>query len=342
MSPEVRAGQKDDAYAAPYAGIARRSGEAMGDLRGIDINLLVALDAILAERSLTRAAEILGTTQPTVSGAMAKLRRLLADPLLVRNGRLSELTPRARALQPVVQAALSEIDRTLNLRPRFEPLPSRRLFRLSASDYALSVMTAPLLDVLEQEAPQVTVEFSPLNNIGPVDLLREDVAIASASRGVPGKRQALFSDSTVCIVRRGHPRLRNGTLSLEDLSTLLYVQVVLADGVVMYADAALAAGGVTPRVARTVPGFLAVPFMVTGSDMYGFVPARLAELYADELDLVVARIPLPLPVLIESAFWHPSRNDDPALRWLVSILLKVAERVEFPDEAAASRAEAGR
>jgi LysR family nod box-dependent transcriptional activator len=197
-------------------------------------------------------------------------------------------------------------------------------------------MTSPLLDVLAHEAPQVSVEFGPLSHIDPVDLLRDDVAIASAVRGVPGRRQSLFSDTLVCIVRRGHPALRDGALTLDDLARLPYVQVTLADGVVMYADEVLAAIGVKLNVVRTVPGFLPVPFTVAGSDMYGFVPARLADLYAEDLDLAVVEPPLALPVLIESAFWHPSRDDDPALRWLIGILRTVAERVEFAGEADAA------
>lgn len=301
----------------------------MDDLRGIDINLIVVLDAILTERSLTRAGESIGLTQPAVSGAVAKLRKLLDDPLLVRNGRTFDLTPRALALQPVVSEAIIEVGRTFNLRPMFDPRTSDRQFRLTASDYALSVMTAPLLRVLEEAAPNVSVEFGSLNNIGPVDLLREDVAIASAAHGVPGKRQSLFSDSMACIVRRGHPRLKDGALDLVDLSELSYVQVAFAEHVVMFADDALEAASVRPHVARSVPGFLPVPFLVSGTDMFGFVPTRVAELYGAQLDLTVARIPLPLATLVESAFWHPSRNSDPALRWLLGILRTVAELVEF-------------
>ncbi|GAA5026877.1 LysR family transcriptional regulator [Microbacterium fluvii] len=307
----------------------------MDDLRGIDLNLIVVLDAILTERNLTRAGEAIGLTQPAVSGAAAKLRKLLDDPILIRTGRTSELTPKARALQPVVHEAVTEIGRTLNLRPLFDPRTTARQFRLTASDYALAFMAAPLLEVLEQEAPNVSVEFAPLNNLGPIDLLREDVAIASSARDVPGKRQALFSDTMVCVVRQGHPSLRDGALSLDALATLPYVQVNFADGVVMYADDALSAAGVTPRVARSVPGFLPVPFAVAGTDMFGFVPARLAEMYAPSLGLVTAAIPVQLPVLIESAFWHPSRTSDPALQWLLGILRQVAERVEFAADAEA-------
>lgn len=307
----------------------------MGDLRGVDINLIVVLDAILTERSLTRAGEAIGLTQPAVSGAVAKLRKLLDDPLLVRNGRTYDLTPRALELEPVVRAAMDQVGRTFNLRPSFDPLTSDRKFRLSASDYALSVMTGPLLRVLEEQAPGVSIEFASMNNIEPVDLLREDVAIASAAHGVPGKRQSLFSDAMSCIVRRDHPRLVDGALTLEDLNEIPYVQVVIAEHVTTFSDEALAAASVTPRVARRVPGFLPMPFLVSGSDMYAFVPTRLADRYGDALELTVARTPVQMPTLVESAFWHPSRNDDPALRWLLGILRTVAELVEFDaDEAA--------
>lgn len=304
----------------------------MDDLRGIDINLIVALDAILTERNLTRAGETIGLAQPAMSGAVAKLRVLIGDPLLVRSGRTSELTPRALELQPIARQAVAQVTRTLNIRPEFDPRTSQRQFRLVASDYALSVMTAPLLAVLREEAPNVSVDFRPLIHFGPVDLLREDVTVASASRSLPGKRRALFSDSTVCIVRRGHPRLRDGALTLDDLAAMPYVQVAIGDGVVMYADGALAEAGIVPRVAMLVPGLLAAPYAVAGTDMYSFVPARLAEKFADALDLQVARVPVPMPVLVESAFWHPSRSDDPALMWLLGILLTVAERVEFSAE----------
>ncbi len=304
----------------------------MGDLRGIDINLIVVFDAILTERSLTRAGETIGLTQPAVSGAVAKLRKLLDDPLLVRNGRSYDLTPKALALQPIVREAMTEVARTFQLRPMFDPLTSDRRFRLTASDYALSVMTGPLLRVLAEQAPDVSIEFGSLNNIGPVDLLREDVAIASAAHGVPGKRQSLFSDAMSCIVRSDHPRLVDGALSLDDLATIPYVQVVLAEHVTTFSDDALAAAAIRPTVAMTAPGFLPVPYLVADSDMFAFVPARLADRYREHLGITIAKVPLQLPTLVESAFWHPSRHNDPALRWLLGVLRTVAELVEFETE----------
>ncbi|GGC84576.1 LysR family transcriptional regulator [Tersicoccus solisilvae] len=301
----------------------------MDDLRGIDINLVVVLDAVLTERSLTRAGEAIGLTQPAVSGAVAKLRKVIGDPLLIRSGRTFELTDRARALQPIVREAVVQVDRTFTLRPAFDPATSDRRFRISASDYALSVMTAPLLEVLADEAPGTSVEFDALYQVDPVDLLRKDVIVATSDRSLPGKHQSLFSDRFVCLVRRDHPRLQDGALSMEDLKTLPYVDVTFADGVPMVANNALMSAGVTPVVAMRVSDFLPVPFMIQGTDGYGFVPERVADLYGDQLGLMVARTPVPVPMLVEVVYWHPSKKDDPALRWLVGILRKTAERVEF-------------
>ncbi|MBO1902706.1 LysR family transcriptional regulator [Leucobacter weissii] len=305
----------------------------MEDLRGIDINLLMVLDAVLAERNLTKAGESIGLTQPAVSGAVAKLRKVTGDPLLVRSGRTFELTDHARELQPIVSEALTEVARTFNLRPMFDPRTSDRQFRISASDYALSVMTAPLLAVLEQEAPEISVEFDALNSIDPVDLLRKDVVVTAANRAVPGKHQALFSDTFVCLVRAGHPRLRDGALTLEDLGEMPYIDVAFAEDVVAVANDALHDAGVAPRVTMSVTGFLPIPFLLEGTDMYGFVPARVAEQYAGPLDLVIARTPLSHRTLVEVVYWHPSKTDDPALRWLIGILRQTAERIEFSSEA---------
>lgn len=301
----------------------------MEELRGIDINLIVVLDAVLEERNLTRAGEAIGMTQPTVSSSVAKLRTIIGDPLLVRAGRSFELTDRAKQLQPIVRQAVNEVGRTFNLRPMFDPAESDRQFRIAASDYALSVMTAPLLAVFAEEAPNVSVEFSALIEVDPVDLLRQDVIVASASRGIPGKRQSLFSDTFVCLVSADHPRLQNGALTLEDLAEMPYVNVSFGEEVVMVANDSLLEAGVTPRVMMSVPGFLPVPYMIEGTEQYGFVPTRVADAFARDLGLVVAKTPLALRTLVEAVYWHPSKNDDPALRWLVEILRKTAERIEF-------------
>lgn len=304
----------------------------MTDLRKVDINLIVVLDAILTERNLTRAGELIGMTQPAVSGALARLRQQYDDPILVRVGRGFELTARGEELVPLVYEAMVEISRTLELLPTFDPLTSTRTFYISASDYLLSQITSPLLSIIEAEAPGVNVEFDALPagaSVEPNDLLRRDVIIAGTGRGVPGKRQSLFSDAFVCIVDKTNPRLREGQLSLSDLSDLRHVHSSFGEHIHTHVDDMLANAGISPRIGVAVQGFLPVPFAVSGSSMVGFVPERLSDQYSESLGLTIAKTPMASLTLVEAAHWHPSKTADPALKWLVSMLRKASEIVEF-------------
>lgn len=304
------------------------------DLRSVDVNLIVVLDAILSEKNLTRAGELAGMTPPAVSGALARLRQQYDDPLLVRVGRGFELTPRAEELIPQVREAMVEISRTLHMLPTFDPATSTRTFWIATSDYVLSELTRPLLEVIERDAPGVNVSFDPLprdQTVTPEDLLRRDVFIAASMRVIPGKRQSLFSDRFVCLVAKNNPRLVNGALSISDLQDLRHVQSSFGPGIASQVDDMLTAAGVAPNIGVSVPGFLAVPFQLQHTSMVGFVPERVAQRYADALGLVVADTPVS-GVLVETAYWHPSRTNDPSLMWLLGKLREAAELIEFGDE----------
>lgn len=305
----------------------------MTDLRKIDVNLLVVAHAILQEKNLTRAGERIGMSQPAVSGALARLRQQYGDPLLVRSGRTFELTDKAQSIKPLIEEALAAISRTLEIQPIFDPLASKRTFYISASDYVLAEMTSPLLKILGQRAPGVTVKFDGLpagTPVSPDDLLRRDLVIAGTGRGVPGKRKSLFSDRFVCIADASHPALRNGAFDLEDLTRLRHVRAGFGDGNSTHVDEMLAAAGIAPRIGLTVQGFLPVPIAVAGTTMIGHVPQRLAERYARVFSLVIVRTPLQA-ILIEAAHWHPSKNTDPALTWLVEMLCLASELLELND-----------
>jgi len=304
----------------------------MTDLRRVDINLIVVLDAILIEKNLTRAGERIDMTQPAVSGALARLRQQFDDPILVRSGRGFELTARGEQLKPLVREAMVEVSRTLELLPTFEPAESNRTFLISASDYVLAQLASPLIGLLTRDAAGVKVDFDALpagTMVEPNDLLRRDVVIAGTGRGVPGKRRALFSDRFVCIVSRDNPRLREGALSLADLADLRHVRSNFGQGVLTHIDDMLAGGGIDPRIGISVHGFLPVPFAVSGTNMVGHVPERLAHQYRDALNLVIAETPLQPATLVEAAHWHPSKTEDPALRWLLGVLRTASEIVEF-------------
>jgi LysR family nod box-dependent transcriptional activator len=302
----------------------------MTDLRRIDVNLIVVLDAILTEMNLTRAGEAVGMSQPAVSGALARLRQQYGDPLLVRKGRVFELTELAEALKPIVTEAMTEIQRTFEIMPTFDPKVSTRTFSIAASDYVLSQMTGQLLAIIEQEAPGVNISFDSLPpdaSVSPVDLLRRDVIISGDPR-IAGKRKSLFSDRFVCIVDDKNPRLRGGKLSLADLEELRFVRATFGEDITTQVDQLLSQAGVVPRIGITVRGFVPVPFAVADSTMIGFVPERLAEQYKESLGLVIAETPLPPSMLIEAVHWHPSKTSDPALKWLIEMLRKTSENIE--------------
>jgi len=314
------------------------------DVRKLDLNLVVVLDALLAERNLTRAGERVGASQPAVSSALARLRELFDDPLLERDGRGFVLTPRAESLIPIVAECMREVQRMFDVLPEFDPATSTRTFLVTASDYVLSEITSPLLSLLAKEAPHTRVEFDGLpvdQMVSPVDLLRRDVTIAGTGRGVPGKRASLFSDRFVCVVDAANPHLENGALSLEALASLRHVRSVFGPHVSTHIDDMLSAAGIAPMTAVTVQGFLPVPFAVTGTNWVGWVPERTASRYADSLGLVIAETPIVPSVLVEAAHWHPSKTADPALQWLVRHLRAAAELVEFGEEAASDETFAG-
>ncbi|GAA3755645.1 LysR family transcriptional regulator [Microbacterium kribbense] len=308
----------------------------MTDVRKLDLNLVVVLDALLAERNLTRAGELVGMAQPAVSAALGRLRELFDDPLLERAGRGFVLTPRAESLIPSVAECMAAVQHTFQALPTFEPATSTRTFLVSASDYVLAEITSPLLTVLGRDAPHTSVEFDGLpvaEMVSPIDLLRRDITIAGTGRGVPGKRASLFSDRFVCVVDAANPALQDGALSLQSLARLRHVRSVFGPHVSTHIDDMLSAAEISPRVALTVQGFMTVPFVLAGTPWVGWVPERTANRYAASLGLVIADTPIAPSVLIEAAYWHPSKSDDPALQWLVQQLRRAAELVEFGEDA---------
>lgn len=302
----------------------------MAGLGGIDLNLLVALGALLEERNLTHAGERIGMSQPAMSGALARLRKHFGDELLVRVNRGYELSPLAQTLLPYVREALLCVERTLEVSPRFDPLASRREFSIAISDYALTILIEPLLSVLKARAPEVNVEFQPI----PVEtaeiepfLLRHDLLIAALGVGVPGRRQMIFSDRFVCIADRHNPRLRDGALSIDDIERLPHARASFGPSITTPADRLLEELGIAVQIEVTCQGLLPLPFVVSGTSLIAFVPERLARRLDPSLNVVIADVPFEGAELVEGAHWHPARSAEPAVRWLLGVLREVSERV---------------
>ncbi|HEX4791258.1 MAG TPA: LysR family transcriptional regulator [Actinospica sp.] len=302
----------------------------MADVGGIDLNLLVALGALLEHRNLTRAGLRIGLSQPAMSAALSRLRRHFGDELLERDGRGYRLTPLGAQLLPTVQEALRQMEATMDRSPEFDPEASDREFSIAASDYTVSILADPLLRRVKQAAPGIRLELHPI----PIDMsfsahgiVKHDVVVGPAGYDFPGRRLELFRDRFVCVVDPSNPRLRDGGLSLADLSELPHAVPTFGHEQPTPADRMLDSLGIQRHVQVTVVGWLTVPFVVAGTGLIAIVPERLARRVADTVRLAIVEPPFGQVDLIETAHWHPSRGADPAVRWLLRTLQETAAQL---------------
>jgi DNA-binding transcriptional LysR family regulator len=304
----------------------------MGSVPPTDLNLLVALAALLEERNLTRAGEKTSMSQPAMSGTLARLRRHFDDELLIRDGREYRLTPLAEQLLPDVREALRQVERTLDARPGFDPATSTRTFSLAMSDYVVTVLVDPLLRRASEVAPGVGLTISPMppdlheNDRG---LLQHDLIIGPSGFGFPGESKELFRDRFVFITDPANTRLTKAELTLDDIAELPHAAATFGQpaGFLSAAERILAALGVPRHVQVTTVGWLPLPFVVAGTDLVAIVPERLARRVAATAGVTVAEPPFGTAELIEAAWWHPTRSGDPALGWLRSIVAEVAGKL---------------
>lgn len=306
----------------------------MVGIKGVDINVLVALAAVLEERNLTRAGERINISQPAMSGVLVRLRRHFGDELLVRVGREYQLTPLARVLLPTAQEALAQVERTLQMSRSFDPAATQRTFTISISDYALSVIAEPLTRAVRQAAPGASLTFDSLPRdkelLGKY-LLRRDVLVGAPNRGIPGTRQALFRDRFVCVAAAGHPDVVDGAITPDRFTDAGFAATVFGQGIDTPVDQALRAAGVRIRTAMTVPTLLALPFAVTGTDMLAFVPLRMVRRCMEQLDLQIVRAPVTPAPLVEAAHWDPASGSEAGVQWLLGVLREVSTQVRISD-----------
>lgn len=286
-------------------------------LRGIDLNLLVVLDALLAERHVSRAAARLAMSQPAVSHALARLRHLFGDPLLVRRGR--QLVPSARAqdLAPALASALRQLRAVLGP-GGFDPATERRTFRLAMSDYGAAVILPDLLPRLRREAPGIDLAITQSSREGMLRQVLEgacDLALGVfPDRPGPLQAEGLFVERFACLADRAG--LGGGGLDLAAYLARPHMLVALQDGPGAEIDAALRALGHARRIAVTLPHWGHAPGLIRGTDLVLTVARRaLARQEADPAFLVCAP-PFAIPLFPFVQLWHERRNGDPAHLWL--------------------------
>lgn len=294
------------------------------DLHGIDLNLLVAFDALMAERSVTRAGARIGRTQPAMSAALSRLRALLRDELFIRGPAGLQPTPRAMDLADPIAHALAEIQRTLEFTRAFNPASSTVSFNVGLSDHPTFVVLPRLVAVLRHEAPGITLNIRNFTDrdmaIAMLDSGEVDVTI-----GVPPSPAArivsapLFQERFVCIVRRDHPVASEG-LDLGrfvSLSHLLVSPEYERFGVV---DAALAKKNLKRRLALTLPQMYAAPALIAASDMIATILEGVVRASGHAERLCVLAPPLELEPVQFLLSWHRRNEVHPAQQWFRSFV----------------------
>ncbi len=293
----------------------------MKNLKSMDLNLLKALDALLDERNVTRAAARLGMTQPAMSGMLTRLRESFNDPLFARVHRGIVPTQRALDLAVPVKQVLDEINALLQP-PQFDPATADLTFTIAATDYALRAIAVPFLSALKRQAQHIRVCLIPVENSQVQTQLERgqiDLALMTPEITPPDLHaRELFRERYVCALRQGHPAAAKRKLSLDQFCALDHA-LVSYDGGSFHGvtDDVLEQMGKERDVTLSVKSFLILPEILRASNMVAILPSRLVE---DVDGLIVTPPPVDIPGFTKIAAWHARTHYDPAQRWLRELL----------------------
>ena len=326
------------------------------ELSGIDLNLLVAFDALIQEGSVTRAAQRMNITQSAMSHTLRRLRDLFDDPLLVRGHKGMLLTPRAEALAVPVRSGMVMLYRAVNRPPQFDPATTQRSFRMASPDLFDVLMLPPLLERLGREAPGINIDVvevagRPLMEgleTGEVDMAilprmkePETSGVAEEVKAPGLRRQTLFSDRFVCLLRRNHPAVRSrpkgrgkanpasksleDPLSLETFVNLPHAVVSAGGSGLGPVDKALGQMGLSRRIALRLPSFSSSLEIIAKSDLVLTGPTGLLRLISPKSSIVALPHPITLPGHDVDMVWHERFSNDPGHAWLRDLIHEVAK-----------------
>ena len=299
----------------------------------LDLNLLVALDVLLEEQNITRAAERLHMTQSATSGVLGRLRTYFEDDLLVQVGRKMMLTPLARDLEIPVREVLLKIQTSITAKPVQDIAESKRHFRIMASDYLISVLFAEVIREVNQQAPLMTFELISPGETAREMLMRGEVDLMIAPDHYIVKEhpsQLLFEEQHVCVVCQDNQAVGE-RLTLEPYLELGHVSVVFGrNRTPGIEEWFMSEYGCKRRLEVITHDFNTLPQLVIGTQRVATVHGRLARLYARNLPLRIVPPPVNLPAMQEYMSWHRSLDRDPVLAWLRGKLLEMASRPAAP------------
>jgi len=309
-----------------------RSIDAM-NWNAVDLNLLRVFDALMRERSVTRAGDRIGLSQPAVSSALGRLRHLMNDQLFVRHGNAMLPTPRADDLWPPIRAALLSIESTLQIVDRFNPATAERTFTLMGADFFSMLLMPALMQRVSAAAPNIALRLLDSARGDVQRLLQDDAIDAALERPIDQpdwvSSELLFVSPFVIIAARSNRRIAAArtadpdTLPLDLFCALPHAIRTIDGSLGGNVDTALAAIGRSRRVVLGLPQFQGVALAVAQSDLVAAVPKQFADAVAAELDLAVYRPPFDVPAPEIRMYWHARRDGDPAHRWLREEILTV-------------------
>jgi DNA-binding transcriptional LysR family regulator len=291
---------------------------------GLDLNLLRVFDAVLRDRSVTAAARHLQLTQPAVSNALARLRAQFDDALFVRTPGGMDATPFARELAEPVRQALALLESALAHGPGFDPATSTRAFRFYMSDLGQIEFLPPLVERAQRRAPGVRLEAVAMEVEDIGDALATgtlDLAVGFLpGLGQPVRRQPLFRDPYVCLMRADHPA---GTRLTKKAFLEASHALVSYKGGHRVIEEALERAGLARRIALRVPHFTVVPMVLERSDLILILPSKVARVYERQGGFRSLPPPVPIPPADVAAHWHERFERDPGNRWLRDTILEL-------------------
>lgn len=282
-----------------------------------DLNLLVALRALLEEANVTYAGERIGLGQSTMSSALARLRTVFQDELLVRVGRDYELTPLAREILPQVQLTLPLVAQALGQDELFDPATTQRRFSIQLSDYA-TIELRPLFSLASRIAPGIQFEFLKLPP-EPTDaeghLISHDFLIMPPGIGIQGEGFEVLRDEYVVVADRANPRVAGGRISLDDFVDSPFIRCDFGRAHMMPIERRMHELDLHPRLRVTTSTLLSIPLIVGETEAISVVPRRLAERNAAATGTVAVPTPFPPVELNLRLWWHPAHTHDRAHAW---------------------------
>lgn len=299
-----------------------------------DLNLLPVFVTLMEERSVTRAAERLGITQPALSNALARLRLMLKDQLFIRERYGIQPTPVAQALAPVIAEALARIDDAVLGQQDFDPAQAERLFTIAPNGYAEFVLMPAIVARLREAAPGIRLRLVPYgSDLAETGVVSGATAIALGRITDPPDSlvvQHLMDEGLACVVRADHPEIRDG-ITRAQYERLRHVNVLPPGRLRVGLFTALEQQGLKREVAVSVTHFLAVPEMVAVSDYCATLPRQICRRIADDPRLKILPPPVDLGSFPVEMAWHVRYRQDPAHRWLRSLVAEVARQVAGND-----------